>query len=114
MLVGALVFALVPRGAPVDASEGGLAPAASAQPTVSVSTEPAVPADVPAIETPATRTRVPDVVGLSLDESRAVLAAAGLDATGAPTSSDSSRAAGTVLATTPAPGDTVAGDQLSP
>ncbi len=109
VLVGALVFALVPRGAPVDASEGGLAPAASAQPTVSVSTEPAVRADVPAIETPATRTRVPDVVGLSLDESRAVLAAAGLDATGAPTSSDSSRAAGTVLATTPAPGDTVAG-----
>ncbi|MFJ4038429.1 PASTA domain-containing protein [Microbacterium sp. NPDC090007] len=107
VLVGALVFALVPRGGPVEARGGEVVPTASAAATAPVGSAPPVATVAPVAEAPPIRIAVPEVTGLSLDEARAILSAIGLDAAAPPLSSDDPRPAGTVLSLTPAPGEQV-------
>lgn len=106
VLVGALVFALVPRGGPVEARDAEVAPTASVAPSVPASSAPSAATVAPVTETAPARVGVPEVAGLTLDEARAILAAAGLRVA-PPLSSDDPRPAGTVLALTPAPGEQV-------
>lgn len=106
VLVGALVFALAPRGGPVEAQDGEVAPTASVAPSAAASSTLPAATVAPVIETSPTRIGVPEVAGLTLDEARAILVAAGLDVA-PPLSSDDPRPAGTVLALTPAPGEQV-------
>ncbi len=108
VLIAALVFALVPRGAPVAAQDAEVVPTAIATAAVPVTSTPPIATAVPVAEASPIRVAVPDVAGTSLDEARAILAAAGLSAAASPLTSDDPRPAGTVLALTPAPGERVA------
>ncbi|PNW10533.1 hypothetical protein C1632_01795 [Microbacterium testaceum] len=105
VLVGILVFALVPRAAPVEAQERPHASSsAAASPSVS-SASPSPPA-ARAAETPGPRSvTVPTVVGRQEEDARALLAAAGLRVAEKTGSSDGTDAVGTVTATDPAPGE---------
>jgi len=107
ILVGALVFALAPRGTPVEAQE----PAADPTPSVSSSSAPSVVPSAPqprvSVSTVPPEVPVPSVVGLGEAEARATLAAAGFPSTAQAVAVDGMDAAGTVVSTSPAPGSLV-------
>ncbi|WP_394684838.1 PASTA domain-containing protein [uncultured Microbacterium sp.] len=107
VLIAVLVFALLPRGGPVEAQDGAVVPTASAAMPSPVASPPPVATVAPVVEQSPSRVAVPELAGRSLDEARAVLAAVGLSAVAPPLTSDDPRPAGTVLALTPAPGEQV-------
>jgi len=105
ILVGALVFALVPRGAPVEARDSVPMPSATVPVEVAPSISPTASAPSPSQPTADPRVPVPSIVGRSESEARDILAAAGLRVATPTASSDGPDAVGTVVATTPAPGE---------